>query len=426
MTAQALAERRDHAVARGVTSAVPVFVDRARNAELWDVEGRRYIDFAAGIAVVNTGHGHPRIIEAVTAQIDRFAHVAYQVTPYELYVSLAERLNALTPGDSPKKTLLVTTGVEAVENAVKIARCHTRRSGIVAFAGGFHGRTSLGMALAGKSVPHKASFGPLPSPVFHVPFPSSFHGISEADALAALDELFRVGIAPSDVAAMIIEPVQGDAGFLPAPVSFLRALREMTAKQGIVLIVDEVQTGFARSGTLFAHEQAAIEADIVAMAKSLGGGYPLAAVTGKAAIMDAPVPGSLGGTYAGFPVACAAAHAVLDVIANEALCDQSVAIGARMRAVLERMATDPRLDIGEVRGLGAMLAIEFSRNRNPPEPNAGMARRVVEAAVERGLVLIPCGLHGNVIRMIVPLTASDELIDEGLSRLESSLLFAAG
>jgi 4-aminobutyrate aminotransferase len=421
-TNQDLLARRTKAVPRGVSNATAIYTQRAQNAEMWDVEGRRYIDFAAGIAVLNTGHNHPRVVAAVTEQLTRFSHTAFQVTPYETYIALAERLNALVPGPTPKKTLLVTTGAEATENAVKIARAYTKRPAIIAFVGGFHGRTMMGMALTGKVVPYKTGFGPFPGDVHHLPYPMAYHDVSEQDALDALERLFKADVDPASVAAIILEPVQGEGGFYIAPFGFLKALRKICDQHGILLVLDEVQTGFARTGTVFAHEQAGVEADLVPMAKSLAGGFPLAAVTGKAEIMDAPGPGGLGGTYGGSPIACAAAHAVLDVIEDEGLCARAVTIGQRFTDRLLAMQNDPRFGcIGEVRGLGAMVAIELVKDRNPHKPDADLTKALVARAAEKGLILLSCGLYSNVIRFLVPLTASDALIDEGLDVLQASL-----
>jgi 4-aminobutyrate aminotransferase/(S)-3-amino-2-methylpropionate transaminase len=421
-TNQDLLARRTKVVPRGVSNATAIYTQRAQNAEMWDVEGRRYIDFAAGIAVLNTGHNHPRVVAAVTEQLTRFSHTAFQVTPYETYIALAERLNALVPGPTPKKTLLVTTGAEATENAVKIARAYTKRPAIIAFVGGFHGRTMMGMALTGKVVPYKTGFGPFPGDVHHLPYPMAYHDVSEQDALDALERLFKADVDPASVAAIILEPVQGEGGFYIAPFGFLKALRKICDQHGILLVLDEVQTGFARTGTVFAHEQAGVEADLVPMAKSLAGGFPLAAVTGKAEIMDAPGPGGLGGTYGGSPIACAAAHAVLDVIEDEGLCARAVTIGQRFTDRLLAMQNDPRFGcIGEVRGLGAMVAIELVKDRNPHKPDADLTKALVARAAEKGLILLSCGLYSNVIRFLVPLTASDALIDEGLDVLQASL-----
>jgi 4-aminobutyrate aminotransferase/(S)-3-amino-2-methylpropionate transaminase len=322
---------RETATPRGVGTQTTVFADRARNAEIWDVEGKRYIDIAAGIAVLNTGHNHPRVIEAVKTQLERFSHTCFQVAPYDVYVQLAERLNSLAPGDTPKKTMFLTTGAEAVENAIKISRKFTGRSAVIAFSGAFHGRTMMGMALTGKVVPYKAGFGPFPPEVFHVPFPVDYHGVSVEDSLAALETLFRSDVEPARIAAMIVEPVQGEGGFYQAPAEFLQALRLICDEHGIVMIADEIQTGFARTGKLFAMEHAGVEADMMTVAKSLAGGFPLSGVIGKAHIMDSIDPGGLGGTYGGSPLGCAAGLAVLEVIEEEKLCEKAVAIGEAIR-----------------------------------------------------------------------------------------------
>ena len=410
---QDLQGRRDAAFARGLGNMLPVYVDRARNAEIWDVEGRRYIDFAGGIAVLNTGHLHPKVQAAVARQLERFSHTCLMITPYESAVELAEQLNRLAPGPTPKKAIFVTTGAEAVENTIKIARAHTGRSGVIAFGGGFHGRTFMAMALTGKVAPYKAGFGPFPGDVFHAPFPIAYHGVSVQDSLDAIEHLFKYDIEPAKVAAIIVEPVMGEGGFYIAPPEFLQALRKLCDQHGIVLVIDEIQTGFARTGKMFAIEHAGVEPDLMTMAKSLAGGFPLAAVVGKANIMDAPGPGGLGGTYAGSPIACAAALAVLEVIAEEQLCERSVQIGRLLVEAL-RGAAKTLPAIGEVRGLGAMVAIELVKNGDAHQPDADLAKALVKRAAEKGLVLLSCGLYGNVIRFLVPLTASDEIIREGL------------
>ena len=417
---QDLQGRRDAAFARGLGNMLPVYVDRARNAEIWDVEGRRYIDFAGGIAVLNTGHLHPKVQAAVARQLERFSHTCLMITPYESAVELAEQLNRLAPGPTPKKAIFVTTGAEAVENTIKIARAHTGRSGVIAFGGGFHGRTFMAMALTGKVAPYKAGFGPFPGDVFHAPFPIAYHGVSVQDSLDAIEHIFKYDIEPSKVAAIIVEPVMGEGGFYIAPSEFLQALRKLCDQHGIVLVIDEIQTGFARTGKMFAIEHAGVEPDLMTMAKSLAGGFPLAAVVGKANIMDAPGPGGLGGTYAGSPIACAAALAVLEVIAEEQLCERSVQIGRLLVEAL-RGAAKTLPAIGEVRGLGAMVAIELVKNGDAHQPDADLAKALVKRAAEKGLVLLSCGLYGNVIRFLVPLTASDEIIREGLEIVVAAL-----
>ncbi len=410
------------ATPRGVATATTIFADRAENAELWDVEGRRFIDFAGGIAVLNTGHRHPHVMAKVNEQLDRFTHTAYQVMPYEPYIELAERLNALAPGGTPKKTLFVTTGAEAVENAIKIARAHTGRPGIVAFSGAFHGRTHITMGLTGKVVPYKKGFGPFPSDIHHVPFPMEHHGVSVDDSFKALDRLFKADIEAERVAAIIIEPVQGEGGFYIAPPELLRRLRDVCDRHGILLIVDEIQTGFARTGRMFAVEHSGVEPDLITMAKSLAGGFPLAGVIGKAEIMDAPEPGGLGGTYGGNPVACAAALGVLDVIEKEGLVERSAALGEKLVSRIRSMSGGANAHpIGDIRGLGAMVAFELVSAHGGNEPDPEATRALCARALENGLVLLSCGVFANTIRILVPLTASDELIDEGLDILERSL-----
>nr|WP_209780983.1 4-aminobutyrate--2-oxoglutarate transaminase [Azospirillum agricola] len=422
MSNQSLVARREAAVSRGISAGLPIYIDRAENAEMWDVEGKRYIDFGAGIAVLNTGHRHPKVMEAVKAQLDRFTHTCMMVTPYDSFVELAEKLNALVPGDTPKKTAFFTTGAEAVENAVKVARAATGRPAVVAFSGGFHGRTLLGMALTGKVVPYKVGFGPFPADIYHVPFPNAYREISVAESLKALDTLFKSDVDPARVAAIIVEPVQGEGGFNIASPEFLQAIRAVCDKHGIVMIVDEIQTGFARTGKMFAVEHAGVEPDLITMAKSLAGGFPLSALTGKAALMDAPIPGGLGGTYAGSPLATTAALAVLDAIEEEKLCERAVVIGERIADRFRAMGQRNSLPVvGDVRNLGAMVAMELVTDRQTKEPAADLTKALVAKAAEKGLVLLSCGTYANVIRVLVPLTASDAVIDEGLDIIERSL-----
>jgi len=419
-----LARRRAAAIPRGVGNSLQVYADRAANGEIWDVEGRRYIDFASGIAVLNTGHLHPRVQGAVAAQLARLSHACFQVTPYENYVALAERLNALAPGPGPWKTIFLTTGAEAVENAVKIARYHTGRPAVIAFGGGFHGRTLACMSLTGKVQPYKAGFGPMLPDVYHAPFPVEYHGISVAQSLAAIEQLFKADVDPQRVAAIIIEPVQGEGGFYPAPPAFLRALRELCDRHGIVFIADEIQSGFARTGRMFAIEHAGVVPDLITVAKSLAGGVPLSGVIGRADIMDAPPAGGLGGTYAGSPLGCAAGLAVLDVIESEDLCARAERQGAVLRARLEDLRSRWSC-IGDVRGLGAMVAMELVRDRRADAPDAELTRALVQAAGRRGLVLLSCGVYGNVIRFLAPLTLPDAQLAEGLAILEAALEDAA-
>jgi len=419
--------RKVAAIARGQGNAAAVYVERARNAEMWDVEGRRYIDFGTGIAVCNTGHSHPKIVAAVKDQVERFSHTCVMVTPYDSAVRLAEELNARAPGSTPKKSIFVTTGAEAVENAIKIARAHTGRRGVIAFNGGFHGRTLLAMGLTGKITPYKNLFGPFPGEVYHAPFPIPFHGVSIDDSLHALKMLFKVDLAPEDTAAIIVEPVQGEGGFYPAPDAFMQALRKLCDEHGIVLIADEIQSGFGRTGRFFASEYAGIEPDLVTTAKGIAGGYPIAAVVGKADIMDAPLPGGLGGTYAGSPVGCTAALAVLDVMDNEGLVERAADIGKRVKARLLELQKQYPGVIGEIRAdRGAMIAIELVQDGDASKPLADVTKALVAKAYEKGLVLLSCGINGNVIRLLPALTIEDEILDEGLDLLADCVAEVAG
>jgi len=417
-----LHERRIAAVPRGVSHATAIYAKRAKNAEIWSEDGKRYIDFASGIAVVNTGHQHPKVVAAVEEQLKAFSHVCFQVTPYESYVRLAERLNAIAPVSGPAKTMLVSTGAEAVENAVKVARAFTGRPGIVSFSGGFHGRTHMSMALTGKVVPYKKGFGPFPADVYNVAFPNTYHGVSSEESLAALKALFKYTTDASTIAAIIIEPVQGEGGFYIAPFDFLRSLRTLCDEHSIVLIADEIQTGLARTGKMFGLEHSGIKADVVAMAKGLAGGLPLSAITGRADVMDASNPGGLGGTYAGNPVACAAAHAVLDAIEEERLCDRANAIGKIILDRCHQIKARSNLNcVGDVRGLGAMCAIELVKDTASGEPAPQLTQALMKVANENGLILLSCGTYGNVIRFLVPLTASDQIVRDGMDIFETSL-----
>lgn len=421
MTSNAeLQQRRIAAIPRGVANSLPNYAARASNSELWDVDGRRFIDFASGIAVLNVGHCHPKVVAAVNAQLGLLTHAAFQITPYANYIEVAEHLNKMAPGPTPKKSMLFSTGAEAVENAVKIARYHTRRAGVIAFSGAFHGRTLATMTLTGKVQPYKAGFGPLLPSVFHVPFPMAYHGVSSEQSLAAIEHLFKADVDPAQVAALIIEPVQGEGGFYIAPPEFLRALRALCDRHGIMLIIDEIQSGFARTGRMFAIEHSGVEPDLMTVAKSIAGGLPLSAVVGKAEIMDAPPPGGLGGTYAGSPLACAAALAVFEVIASENLLQRSRHIGellqTRLRTLQKRFPV-----IGEIRGVGAMVAMELVKNGSPEQPDAELTRALVLAAAAHGLVILSCGVYSNVIRFLSPLTISDALLGEGLDKLEAAL-----
>jgi 4-aminobutyrate aminotransferase/(S)-3-amino-2-methylpropionate transaminase len=416
-----LQKLRETAVPRGVSNLLPVFTAKAKNSEIWDVEGKRYIDFAGGIAVLNTGHLHPKVQAAVKAQLDLYSHTCFQVTQYESYVRLSDRLNHLAPGPTPKKTMFLTTGAEAVENAVKIARAYTKRSAVIAFSGSFHGRTMMTMGLTGKVAPYKTGFGPMPAEIFHVPFPSPILGVTVQQSLATLDTLLKADVDPARVAAIIIEPVQGEGGFYQAPVELLVALRQLCDQHGILLIADEVQTGFARTGKLFAIEHAGIEPDLITVAKSLAGGFPLSGVIGKAAIMDGPAPGGLGGTYAGSPISCAAALAVLEVIEEENLCARANMIGAQIKHRLNGLTAKGYTCVGDVRGLGAMVALELVKDGDVARPDADLTKALVAKAAANGLVILSCGTRSNVIRFLVPLTVSDEILAEGLDILERSL-----
>ena len=417
-----LLARREAAVARGVASAAPVFADRADNAELWDVEGNRYIDFAGGIAVLNTGHRHPRVIAAAKAQEDRFTHTSFQVVQYEPYVALAEKLNALAPGDHAKKSLLVTTGAEAVENAVKIARAATGRPGIIAFTAGYHGRTLLTLGLTGKVSPYKKDVGPFPADIYRAPFPSVRDGITVQDALTGLKNLFLTDAQPDRVAAIIIEPVLGEGGYTPVPFEMMRELRAICDQHGILLIADEIQSGFARTGKWFAIEHSGVVPDLITVAKSMAGGYPIAGVIGRAEVMDALAPGGLGGTYGGNPVACAAALAAIETIDAEGLLDRSLVLGELFRARFAEIGarTSP-FKMWDIRGLGAMLAVEFVTDFDSATPDAALVKSICAHALKRGLILLGCGMHGNALRIMVPLTASDAIIEEGLQIFEAAL-----
>jgi 4-aminobutyrate aminotransferase / (S)-3-amino-2-methylpropionate transaminase / 5-aminovalerate transaminase len=412
--------RRQKAVPRGVSNSLMVYAERASNAEIWDVEGRRYIDFASGISVLNTGHVHPKVQAAIAQQLEKLTHTCFQVTPYESYIALAEELNALAPGAGPKKTIFLTTGAEAVENAIKIARYHTKRSAVIAFSGGFHGRTLACIGLTGKVAPYKTGFGPMLPEIYHVPYPMAYHGVSTEDSIAALEQLFKADVDPARVAAIIIEPVQGEGGFYAAPPELMRKLRALCDTHGMLLIADEIQSGFGRTGRMFAIEHSDVEPDLITIAKSVAGGVPLSAVIGKAEIMDSPLPGGLGGTFAGSPLACAAGLAVLDVMKEEQLLKRSVEIGrfmsSRLKGLQARFAA-----IGEVRSLGAMVAMELVKNGRADAPDAELTKALVQAAGRHGLVILSCGVYSNVIRFLAPLTITDALLKEGFNLLELAL-----
>jgi 4-aminobutyrate aminotransferase/(S)-3-amino-2-methylpropionate transaminase len=414
-----LQARRRH-VPQGVLTAHPLVLQRGDGAEVWDVDGRRYLDFVGGIGVLNVGHNHPRVVAAVQAQLGRITHAAFQVAAYPPYLELAERLARLVGGDVPCKAVFFTSGAEAVENAVKIARAHTGRPAVIAFRGGFHGRTLLATTLTGMSAPYRQNFGPFAPEIFHAPFPNAYRGITEAGALAAIEELFATVAAPDRVAAIVIEPVQGDGGFLAAPPGFLRALAELARHHGIVLIADEIQCGFGRTGRMFGFQHAGILPDLVCVAKSLAGGLPLSGVVGRADIMDAPQPGGLGGTYGGNALSCAAAIGVLEAFAQDGLVARADALGRRLRAALDALQ-QRHAAIGEVRGLGFMLAIEIVADRAGRTPDAARTQRIIDAARGHGLLVIKCGVHRNVIRFLAPLVTTDRQLDEAVEKLGAAL-----
>jgi 4-aminobutyrate aminotransferase/(S)-3-amino-2-methylpropionate transaminase len=419
---QRLLALRDQHVPRGIATAHPVVAARAEGAELWDVDGKRYLDFVGGIGVLNVGHSHPRVVEAVRRQVGEISHASFQVVAYENYIEVAARLNKMVGGDEHYKSVLFTSGAEAVENAIKIARGHTNRTGVISFRGGFHGRTLLGVTLTGMSQPYKQNFGPFPAEIYHATYPNAYRGISSEDALADLDELFATDVAPDRVAAIIIEPVQGDGGFLTAPKAFLQALRQRCTEHGIVLILDEIQAGFGRTGTMFGFQHADIKPDLVTVAKSLAGGMPLSAVVGRAEIMDAPTPGGLGGTYGGNAVACAAALAVMDVFEEQDLLGQGEKLAAQLReGLLALQARFPR--IGDVRGLGFMLAMEMVA-ADGKSPDAALTQKVIDEARHAGLLVIKCGVHRNVVRFLAPLVTTPDQVTEALGMLEKALTAA--
>ncbi|WP_434928526.1 4-aminobutyrate--2-oxoglutarate transaminase [Shewanella sp. HL-SH2] len=413
-TNEQLMARRQAAVAQGVSQIHPLFIERAENATVWDVEGREYIDFAGGIAVLNTGHLHPKVKAAVQAQLDDFSHTCFMVLAYESYVEVCEKLNQLVPGDFAKKTALFTSGSEAVENAVKVARAYTKRAGVIAFTSGYHGRTIAALALTGKVAPYSKGMGLMSANVFRAEFPCELHGVSEDAAMASIERIFKNDAEPSDIAAIILEPVQGEGGFYAATPSFMKRLRELCDTHGIMLIADEVQTGAGRTGTFFAMEQMGVAADITTFAKSIAGGFPLSGITGRAEVMDAITAGGLGGTYGGSPLACAAALAVIEVFEQEKLLERANTLGAHIKASITTMQSKYN-QIAEVRGLGAMIAIELMENGQPAPQ---YCPKVLLEARNRGLILLSCGTYGNVLRVLVPLTAPDAQVDAGLAIMD--------
>jgi len=415
-TNESLMQRRVAAVPRGVGQIHPIFADHAKNSSVVDVEGREFIDFAGGIAVLNTGHLHPKIVKAVEDQLHKLTHTCFQVLAYEPYVELCEKINARVPGDFAKKTLLVTTGSEAVENAVKIARAATGRAGVIAFTGAYHGRTMMTLGLTGKVAPYSAGMGLMPGGIFRAQYPCAIHGVSVDDSIASIERIFKNDAEPRDIAAIIVEPVQGEGGFNVAPKDFMARLRALCDEHGILLIADEVQTGAGRTGTFFAMEQMGVVADLTTFAKSVGGGFPIAGVCGKAEIMDAIAPGGLGGTYAGNPLSCAAALAVMEIFEEEHLLDRCKAVAEKLTAGLKAIQAKHK-EIGEVRGLGAMIAIELFEDGDLVRPAAALTSQIVARAREKGLILLSCGTYYNVLRVLVPLTVEDELLERGLAIL---------
>jgi 4-aminobutyrate aminotransferase len=407
-------QRRLAVTPRGVAVMADFFIDHAKNAEFWDIEGRRFIDFGGGIAVLNTGHCHPRIQSAIAAQLQRFTHTCYQVVPYAEYVALAERIVDITPIDGPKKAAFFSTGAEAIENAIKIARSATGRGGVIAFGGAFHGRSLFAVALTGKVQPYKAGFGPFPPEIYHLPFPC--HCASLDETKRAMAHLFKSDIEPTRVAAIVFEPVQGEGGFNVIQKAAVEWLRALCDEHGILLIADEVQTGFARTGKMFAMEHFGVSPDLMTMAKSMAGGTTLSAVVGRTAIMDAPAPGGLGGTYAGNPLAIAASHAVLDIMRDERLPERANVLGAQLLSRLQKLQLTNKT-MGDVRGLGAMIACEFV-DAQSGAPDADRTKQIQQAALKRGLLLLTCGVYGNVLRFLFPLTIEDTVFEEALAILD--------
>ncbi|HEY8761430.1 MAG TPA: 4-aminobutyrate--2-oxoglutarate transaminase [Candidatus Dormibacteraeota bacterium] len=425
MTAAELGQLRERFIPRGLSTTHPLFVDRAKGAEVWDVEGRHFIDFAGGIGVMNVGHAHPHVMEAVRDQLERLTHSCFQVAMYDSYLLLAERICGLVPGDFAKKAIFLSTGAEAIENAIKIARAHTGRPAVISFRGGFHGRTLLALTLTGEVQPYKQNFGPYAPEIYHAAYPNEYRGWSSEQAMAALEDVFSSAVAPERVAAVLIEPVLGEGGFVQAPAAFLRELRALTERHGILLIADEVQTGFGRTGRFFAIEHSGVVPDLVVMAKSLAAGFPLSGVVGRADVMDAPNPGGLGGTYAGNPIACAAALAVLDVMHDERLPERAAQMGAVLEERMRGWASEYSL-IGDVRVLGAMAALELVTDRLARTPAAAETAQVLVEARERGLILLRAGVQHNVIRTLMPLTIPDDQLEAGLDILEAALAEVSG
>lgn len=421
-TNQDFETRRDNAVARAIAYSSTFVAAQAKNAEVWDVEGKRYIDFCGGIGCQNVGHRNERVVAAIKDQLDRLTHTCFQVTPYESYIELAERLNALCPGDFNKKALFFSAGGEAVENAVKIARYVTGRPALITFTNGYHGRSYMGMGLSARMIPFKQGFRPFPTEIYRLPFPDDYHGVTLDHTIRAFETLFRSDCPPDQIAAMFFEPVQGEGGYNIASQEFLTYIRALCDDNGIVMVADEIQTGMGRTGKLFALEHFGISADLTCIGKSIGGGLPISGIVGRADMIDAVPPGGLGGTFGGNPLACAAALAVLDEIENENLLQRGLEMGAHIDARLRGMARRNTLAcIGDVRALGCMNAIEIVKDRNTREPDGDLTAKVAATALKRGLILVSAGPARNVIRLLVPLSAAIATVDEGLDILEASL-----
>ena len=413
-TNESLKARRDAACPAGLPSKSGIYAARAQGAELWDVEGKRYIDFIGGIGVLNVGHAHPKVVEAIKKQSDEFLHTAFGIAQYENYLAVCEHLNRVTPGNTPKKTALFNSGAEAVENSVKFARQITGRPGVIAFEGAFHGRTLLATTLTGKSKPYKVGFGPYVPAIFHAPYPDAYHGISVEGSLACLDHIFKTAINADEVAAMIVEPVQGEGGFNPAPPEFLKGLRAKCDEHGILLIADEIQSGMGRTGKYFAFENSGVEPDFICIAKSIAAGLPLSALTGKAALMDKVLAGSMGSTYGGNPVACAAALAVFEIIEEEGLLQRAEEIGAQTEKRWRALQSDFGDVVGDVRRVGGMCAVEFVKDGDPAQPNGELAGKILVEARARGLIMTTAGAYAQCLRSLVPLVVTDDLLNEGL------------
>ena len=415
-----LNELKQRYVANGAASPSTQFVDRAENAVVWDADGNRIIDFAGGIGVLNIGHRHPRVVEAVKAQLDRVMHTCQTVIPYDGYVRVAERLSQITPVRGHAKVMLANSGAEALENALKIARAATGKNNVICFDGGYHGRTFMTMAMNGKVAPYAGDFGSMPGNVFRAPFPVPYHGVSEDEALRGLKMTLKTDANPRDTAAIVLEPVLGEGGFYPAPASFLKAIREICDEHGMLMIIDEVQSGFGRTGKMFAIEHSGVEPDIITMAKSMADGMPISAVVGTDKVMDAPGPNSLGGTYTGNPLSCAATLAVLDVFEEESILEKSLALGDKLAKRFGQWQSDFDC-IDNARNMGAMAAFDLVSDKASHTPDADLAAALCKKARESGLILLSCGLYGNTIRFLMPVTIEDEILEEGLDIVEASL-----